>query len=169
MLPSVLIVDDEKHTREGLRQALEDNYDVAVAASADEAFNLLAAQEFDVIVTDLRMPGKSGLKVIDRALALPAKPAVIMMTAYGSIDSAVEAMKRGAVDFLTKPVNLERLEVLIQRALRTRTLEVEVKGPGSGRESALRALQAVGFTITSIRDVTPIPHNGCRPRKRRRV
>src|SRR5512138_2216418 len=50
-----------------------------------------------------------------------------------------------------------------------RTLEVEVSGPGSGRESALRALQAAGFTITSIRDVTPIPHNGCRPRKRRRV
>jgi len=49
------------------------------------------------------------------------------------------------------------------------TLEVQVKGPGSGRESALRALQTVGFTITSIRDVTPIPHNGCRPRKRRRV
>ncbi|MBM3485796.1 MAG: 30S ribosomal protein S11 [Alphaproteobacteria bacterium] len=50
-----------------------------------------------------------------------------------------------------------------------KALEIEVKGPGSGRESALRALQAVGFTITSIRDVTPIPHNGCRPRKRRRV
>ncbi len=50
-----------------------------------------------------------------------------------------------------------------------KTLEVEVKGPGSGRESALRALQAVGFTITAIRDVTPIPHNGCRPPKRRRV
>ena len=50
-----------------------------------------------------------------------------------------------------------------------RTLEVEVKGPGSGRESALRALQACGFQVTSIRDVTPIPHNGCRPRKRRRV
>ena len=50
-----------------------------------------------------------------------------------------------------------------------KTLEVEVKGPGSGRESALRALQAIGFVITSIKDVTPIPHNGCRPRKRRRV
>ncbi|MHC5653066.1 30S ribosomal protein S11 [Stappia sp.] len=50
-----------------------------------------------------------------------------------------------------------------------RTLEVEVRGPGSGRESALRALQAAGFMVTSIRDVTPIPHNGCRPRKRRRV
>jgi len=50
-----------------------------------------------------------------------------------------------------------------------KTLEVEVKGPGSGRESALRALQSVGFTITAIRDVTSIPHNGCRPPKRRRV
>ena len=127
MLSSVLIVDDEKHTRDGLRQALEEDYDVSVAASAEEAFNQLDAQEFDVVLTDLRMPGKSGLKVIDKALALPGKPAVIMMTAYGSIDSAVEAMKRGAVDFLTKPVNIERLEVLIQRALRARTLEVEVK------------------------------------------
>ncbi|MFA6960124.1 MAG: sigma-54 dependent transcriptional regulator [Opitutaceae bacterium] len=127
MLSSVLIVDDEKHTRDGLRQALEDDYDVSVAANAEEAFNQLDSQEFDVVLTDLRMPGKSGLKVIDKALALPNKPAVIMMTAYGSIDSAVEAMKRGAVDFLTKPVNIERLEVLIQRALKTRTLEVEVK------------------------------------------
>src|SRR3954470_16316131 len=127
MVPSVLIVDDEKHTREGLQQALQEHYDVSVAASADEAFNLMDAQEFEVIITDLRMPGKSGLKVIDKALALTNKPAVIMMTAYGSIDSAVEAMKRGAVDFLTKPVQIERLEILIQRALKTKTLEVEVK------------------------------------------
>lgn len=127
MIPTVLIVDDEKHTREGLLQALEDSFDVAVAASADESYNLMAAQEFDVIVTDLRMPGKSGLKVIDKALAQPNRPAVLMMTAYGSIDTAVEAMRRGAVDFLTKPVNIERLEILINRALKSRTLEVEVK------------------------------------------
>lgn len=127
MVPSVLIVDDEKHTREGLQQALADAYDVSIAASADEAFNLLDAQPFDVVLTDLRMPGKSGLKVIDKALALPQRPAVLLMTAYGNIDTAVEAMKRGAVDFLTKPVNIERLEVLIQRALKTKTLEVEVQ------------------------------------------
>jgi two-component system response regulator AtoC len=127
MMPSVLIVDDEKHTREGLQQALAETYDVSLAASADEAFNLMDASPFDVIVTDLRMPGKSGLKVIDRALALPQKPAVLMMTAYGNIEMAVEAMKRGAVDFLTKPVNIERLEMLIQRALKSKTLEVEVK------------------------------------------
>ncbi len=127
MIPSVLIVDDEKHTREGLLLAFEDNYDVSVAASADEAFNLLENHEFDVIITDLRMPGKSGLRVIDKALTLPSKPVVIMMTAYGNIDSAVEAMKRGAFDFLTKPVNLEKLEILVQRALKSRTLEVEVQ------------------------------------------
>jgi len=127
MVPSVLIVDDEKHTREGLQQALAETYDVSVAASADEAFNLLDAQPFDIVLTDLRMPGKSGLKVIDKALALPNRPAVLMMTAYGNIETAVEAMKRGAVDFLTKPVNIERLEVLMQRALKTRTLEVEVQ------------------------------------------
>jgi len=128
MVPSVLIVDDEKHTREGLQQALADNYDVSIAATADEAFNLMDAQEFDIVLTDLRMPGgKNGMRVIDRALALPNKPAVIMMTAYGSIDTAVEAMKRGAVDFLTKPVNIERLEMLIQRALKSKTLETEVQ------------------------------------------
>ncbi|HUR56902.1 MAG TPA: sigma-54 dependent transcriptional regulator [Opitutaceae bacterium] len=127
MVPSVLIVDDEKHTREGLQQALAENYDVTVAANAEEGFNLMEAQPFDVVLTDLRMPGKSGLKVIDKALALPQRPAVLMMTAYGNIDTAVEAMKRGAVDFLTKPVNIERLEVLIQRALKTKTLEVEVQ------------------------------------------
>jgi len=127
MAPSVLIVDDEKHSREGLQQALAENYDVSLAASADEAFNLMDAQPFDVVLTDLRMPGKSGLKVIDRALALPNKPAVLMMTAYGNIDTAVEAMRRGAVDFMTKPVNIERLDVLIRRALKAKSLEVEVQ------------------------------------------
>lgn len=128
MVPSVLIVDDEKNTREGLQQALGDDYDVSVAGNADEAFNLMESTDFDVVLTDLRMPGgKSGLKVIDKALTLSNRPAVIMMTAYGSIDTAVEAMKRGAVDFLTKPVNIERLEILIQRALKNKTLEVEVK------------------------------------------
>ena len=127
MVPSVLIVDDEKHTREGLQQALAESYDVTVAANAEEAFNLLDAQPFDVVLTDLRMPGKSGLKVIDKALALPNRPAVLMMTAYGDIKTAVEAMKRGAADFLTKPVNIEQLEVQLQRALKTKTLEVEVQ------------------------------------------
>lgn len=127
MPASILIVDDEKHTRDGLCAALEDEYDVAVARDADEAFRLMDADEFDVVLTDLRMAGKSGLKVIDHAVKRPNRPVVIMMTAYGNVDTAVEAMKRGAFDFLTKPLNLEKLEILIKRALQSRNLEVENK------------------------------------------
>lgn len=125
MPASILIVDDEKHTREGLLQALEDTFDIYLASSADEAFNLLEAEKFDIVLTDLKMAGKSGLKVIDKAISLPVKPVTIMMTAYGNVETAVEAMKRGAFDFLTKPLNLEKLEILIKRALRSRDLEEE--------------------------------------------
>ena len=127
MLPTVLIVDDERHTREGLQQVLEDQYDIYLAENADQAFTLMESETFDLILTDLRMPGKSGLKVIDKALVLKNKPPVIMMTAYGNVPSAVEAMNRGAYDFLTKPVNLEKLEILAKRALESKTLKVEVE------------------------------------------
>ena len=127
MIPTLLVVDDEKHTRDGLQQMLEDQYDVYLAESADQAFTLMESETFDVVLTDLRMPGKSGLKVIDKALALPNSPPVLMMTAYGNVPSAVEAMKRGAYDFLTKPVNIEKLEILLKRALDSKNLETEVK------------------------------------------
>jgi DNA-binding NtrC family response regulator len=125
MPATLLIVDDEKNTRDGLALALEDEYEVYTAASADEAFNLMEAETFDVVLTDLRMAGASGLKVIDRAIRLPNRPICIMMTAYGNVETAVEAMRRGAFDFLTKPVNLEKLEILIKRALKSRNMEEE--------------------------------------------
>ena len=125
MPATVLIVDDEKHTREGLELALEDDYDVYLEENPEEAFNLLDAESFDVVLTDLKMAGKSGMKVIDRAIQLPNRPVCIMMTAYGTVDVAVEAMKRGAYDFLTKPVNLEKLELLIGRALEVRKTKEE--------------------------------------------
>lgn len=125
MLATLLIVDDEKNTREGLGMALEADYDVYLASSADEAFKLMEAETFDVVLTDLRMAGASGLKVIDTTLKLPNQPICIMMTAYGNVETAVEAMRRGAFDFLTKPVNLEKLEILIKRALKSRSVERE--------------------------------------------
>ena len=125
MPATILIVDDEKNTREGLSLALEEDYEVYMASGADEAFNLMEAESFDVVLTDLRMAGKSGLKVIDRAITLPNRPICIMMTAYGNVETAVEAMRRGAFDFLTKPVSLEKLEILIKRALQSRQLEAE--------------------------------------------
>lgn len=125
MKAQVLIVDDEKNTREGLAATLEDQYEVSMASNADEAFRLMDVENFDVIITDLRMAGESGLSVIDKALQLPQQPVCIMMTAYGNVETAVEAMRRGAYDFLTKPLNLEKLELVIKRALQSRATEKE--------------------------------------------
>jgi DNA-binding NtrC family response regulator len=121
----VLIVDDEKNTREGLRNALEEDFDVYVAADAEGALAALEAEPADVMLTDLRLGADNGMELIERVLKLPKPPICIMMTAYGSVDTAVEAMKRGAYDFVTKPVNIDRLEMLIRRALRERATQKE--------------------------------------------
>lgn len=123
--PTVLIVDDEKHTRDGLRRLLEGQYDVYVAADTGGALNVLEREQVDILLTDLRLGNEDGMTLIDRALKMPHPPICIMMTAYGSVDTAVDAMKRGAYDFVTKPLNLDKVELLIARALQSRKLEQE--------------------------------------------
>src|SRR5205814_817292 len=123
MQPTCLIVDDEKHTRDGLRRLLEDEYDVYVAEDIGGAISVLERETVDVLLTDLRLGGEDGMQLIDRALKMPHPPVCIMMTAYGSVDTAVEAMKRGAYDFVTKPLNLDKVEILIARALQSRRIE----------------------------------------------
>src|SRR5215472_14761619 len=123
--PTILIVDDEKHTRDGLRRLLENDYDVYVAEDVAGALNVLEREQVDLLLTDLRLGPEDGMQLIDRALKMPDPPICIMMTAYGSVDTAVEAMKRGAYDFITKPLNLDKVEMLIARALRSRKLEQE--------------------------------------------
>jgi len=127
MLPTLLIVDDEKSTRDGLRGALEEEFDVYTAASPAEALAILKSEPVQLLLTDLRMGGGSGMDLLDAALALPEPPVAIMMTAYGSVDTAVEAMRRGAWHFVTKPLNLDEVEMLLKRALRSRHLETENK------------------------------------------
>src|SRR5437867_2174335 len=123
--PTVLIVDDEKHTRDGLRRLLENDYDVYVAADIAGAMDVLEREQVDVLLTDLRLGSEDGMVLIDRALKMSRPPICIMMTAYGSVDVAVEAMKRGAYDFVTKPLNLDKVELLIARAVQSRKLEQE--------------------------------------------
>ena len=125
MNESILIVDDEKHTREGLRAALEDHYEVTVAADAAGALALCEADLPDVVITDLKIGTDDGMELMERILKLPDAPVCIMMTAYGSVDTAVEAMRRGAYDFVTQPVNIDRLEMLVRRALRERAVQAE--------------------------------------------
>jgi len=125
MMHNILIVDDEKHTRDGLRRSLEDEFEVYVAPDLDGAISVIESESIDVMITDLRLGADDGMVVIERALAMPHPPICIMMTAYGNVDTAVEAMKRGAYDFITKPINIDKLEILIRRALRSRDVEEE--------------------------------------------
>ncbi len=123
---TLLIVDDEKPTRDGLRAALEDRYDVYLAEDAKAAMELLEREHFDVLLTDFRLPNEDGMKLIARAKSLPKPPICILMTAYGSEELAVDAMKRGADDYIAKGrLQIDELEMRIARALRQQNLEAE--------------------------------------------
>jgi len=126
-LPTLLIVDDERATREGLRAALEEEFDVYTASGNSEALAILKSEPVDLLLTDLRLGGDSGMDLLEKALALSSPPVAVMMTAYGSVDTAVEAMRRGAWHFVTKPLNLDEVEMLLKRALKSRRLESEVR------------------------------------------
>src|SRR5712691_8471068 len=163
--PIILIVDDEKPTRDGLRRLLENNYDVYVAGDIPSAVEVLERDQIDLLLTDLRLGGDDGMKLIERALKMPHPPVCIMMTAYGSVDTAVEAMKRGAYDFVTKPLNLDKVEMLIGRALGSRRLEQENRALRQqvderyGLENILGEAAALREVLDTIRQVAPSSAN----------
>jgi len=163
--PIILIVDDEKHTRDGLRRLLENDYDVYVAGDIESAINVLEREPVDLLLTDLRLGGEDGMQLIDRALKMPQAPICIMMTAYGSVDTAVEAMKRGAYDFVTKPLNLDKVEMLIARAVRDSKLERENTSLRQqvddryGLENMIGQSPALREVIDTIRQVAPSSAN----------
>ena len=122
-MSTILVVDDDKATREGVARTLKSDYMVLTAADADAAMAALNVNSVDLVLTDLRMPGRDGLSLLrDIIVAYPGIP-VILLSAYGSVESAVEAMKDGAYDFLTKPINLDHLELVVRRALKQKHLE----------------------------------------------
>ncbi len=123
--PVLVLADDDKNTREGIGRALRDRYEVLLAENGERALELLAERPVDVLISDMRMPGMDGLALLQRALARQPRPAVIVLTAYGSVESAVEAMKRGATDFLQKPVDLNVLEQRLARAVQMVRMERE--------------------------------------------
>lgn len=159
--PVLLIVDDEKPTREGLRLALEGEFDVFLAANLKEAESVLQNEHVDVLLTDLRLGSDNGMEVLDRAIALSKPPLAVMMTAYGSVDTAVEAMRRGAWHFVTKPLNLDEVEMLLKRGLRSRLLEEEnrelkqVVAEKRSLKNLIGKSPALAETIDRIEQVSP--------------
>ena len=125
MKAKLLVVDDEKNTREALRRALDDTFEVYLAVNVAGAQNILKSDSMDVVLTDLRLGSESGLDVIQLAQKQSPPPPCIVMTAYGSVESAVEAMRQGAYDYLTKPLDLDRAQLLLKRAVQTIRVEQE--------------------------------------------
>jgi len=125
MKPVVVVVDDEKNTRDGLARALKKSYEVHTAESGAQALDILSETHADVMLSDLRMPVMDGITLMKRALASSPDLVCILLTAYGNVETAVEAMRQGATDFLTKPVNLKELELVLERVLRSRNAETE--------------------------------------------
>ena len=159
--PVILIVDDEKNTREGLVRALRGEYAVAEAENGQRALEWLETHVADVVLSDLRMPGLDGLDLLSRLLGRESKPIVILLTAFGSVETAVEAMKRGAYDFLAKPVNLDRLDLLLRRALAERRLGDENRRLKAqldskyGFENIIGASPAMQEVFETIRQAAP--------------
>jgi DNA-binding NtrC family response regulator len=126
--PAILVVDDEPEMQQLLRDILEEEqYRVMVASDGHDALNRMEVDKFPVVLTDLRMKGMDGLTLLDHVLRKHPESNLIMMTAFGTVESAVDAMKQGAFDYLTKPIKSSQLSVTVAKAMREALLRQEVK------------------------------------------
>ena len=156
MKPAILIVDDEKNTREGLRKALESPaHTLLLAADAAEALGVLSRRKVDLVITDLRMPGESGLDLMRRARKAKSDAVFILLTAYGTVETAVQAMKEGAYDYLAKPVNLDELGMMVSRALAAKRPGASERGEERGFDTLIGDSQAMAKIQGLVRQVAP--------------
>jgi len=122
-MKKILVAEDEPTLREGIATAFrERGWEVVAAADGAEAAGRLEEAVFDVLVTDYQMPGKNGIEVLKRARMINEGTVALVMTAYGTVESAVEAMRAGAHDYVLKPFELEELEMKVERAVEHRRL-----------------------------------------------
>lgn len=126
LFATILLIDDEKNTRDGLKQFLESKgYDVRLAADGSEGWEIFQKEKPDLILCDVKMPKMDGIVLLEKVVAADPRARVILLTAYGSVEDAVKAIKKGAYYYLTKPINLEELDFLVTKALASKNLEEE--------------------------------------------
>ena len=126
--PRILLVDDDKNTANGLRKILlQDGYDTSCTYTGKEASNLIETEHFDIVITDMKLPDISGFSIIEKVKKKNVDIAVVMITAFSSIQTAIDAMKKGADDYLTKPVNIEELELILKKIWEKRLLIIQNK------------------------------------------
>ena len=127
IIPKLLIVEDEKNTREGIGRALKFDYHVELAENAERGLEILKDNRFDLILTDVKMPGMDGVTFVNEAKKIDPQLICVVMTAYGTVETAVDAMKSGAYDFLIKPVKLDQVEAVLKNAIEGKNRRLEVK------------------------------------------
>ena len=157
--PNLLVVDDEKNTREALRRVLEDSFEVFTTTDVQGVKKMLESETMDAVLTDLKLGNESGMQVVD--LCRQEQPTIpcVVMTAYGSVETAVDAMRRGAYDYVTKPLDLERVEMLLRRAVRSIRVEEEnirlkaELGQAYGLEKIIARCPAMQEVLDRIRQV----------------
>jgi len=125
MQKNILIVDDDKITRQTLSMALSDDYATQTAKDGRMAIEMMAETDFDVVLSDMSMPGMNGIELLEQINQLGQRPPVIFITGQGTVETAVQAMKLGAYDYVTKPVNIDRLSLLIEKTLENKRLKEE--------------------------------------------
>ena len=165
MKSTILIVDDEVNIRNGLVQAVEmEGYEGIPAADGEEAWNIINSREIDMVITDLRMPGLDGSSLLKKIYSSYPTLPVVVLTGHGTIEDAVTAMQNGAVDFLTKPVNLNHLFVLIKKSLSARDMvrkneelqsELDRLKKGNTYSSMVGKSQAVQRLLDTIQQIAP--------------
>src|SRR5881409_1980218 len=123
---NILVVDDERGLCAGIQEALRrEGYAVDAANDADTALRLVEKRLYNLVITDVKMPGATGLELMARVKAKSGDTLFILMTAYGTVESAVQAMKEGVYDYLSKPLDLQRLRALVLKALEFQAVMAE--------------------------------------------
>ncbi len=158
--PRILLIDDDKNTADGLRKILiQDGYDTSCVYTGNEALHLIDTEHFDMVITDMKLPDISGFSIIEKVKKKDPNIPVIMITAFSSLQTAIDAMKKGADDYLTKPVNIDELELILKKIwekqlliLQNRELrkELDDKYGFSGFIGNTPEMQHVFKTITEI-------------------
>ncbi len=127
-MPKILIIDDEKVIRATLKEILEyEKYEISEAQDGEEGLKKIQEEDFDLVLCDIKMPKMDGIEVLDKVANLDKQPQFIMISAHGSIETAVEATKKGAFDFVPKPPDLNRLLLTVRNALDKKSLVTETK------------------------------------------
>lgn len=152
MKRTILIAEDEERMRRVLEVNLQDQYRVLLARDGEEALRIFKENEINLLLTDMRMPEKDGLSLLHEVKRLRPEIPVILITAYGTIESAVDAMKEGAADYLLKPIKMEEVELVIQRAL----LQADLVNENRQLKEEIKSLYGVDTIISKHPKITEI-------------